>query len=690
MKKLKIHVIVWLIAFATILIPSSLYASDEIVTFADANLEEVVRELIGKPSGNIYISDIDSISSIEAAQCEISDLSGIESFKALRSLDLYNNYISDLTPISKLTSLQELILTRNWVSDIKPLVSLNSLKYLSLSANPISDISPISSMTFLESLHLNECGLTNIEAVSYLTSLKELGLEVNNISNISPLSSLKSLNYITLDKNQIKDISALSELTLLRNLYLSFTGIDGIEPLSKLTQLENLGLLKNNISDITPLEGFKSLKWLGILENNIDISERSPNRAIIEDLKSRGTQIDYIPQKSAELEVKPIPQPDKGTPIAFGDKNLEKAVRSFINKPSGSIYPSDVSMLTNLYAVGLGISDLSGLEHLKALQILELPENRIEDIGLLSAFKDLQILNLSGNRIKDLSPLSSLSSLNDLSIDNSGISDISRLYGLGALKKLSLRENDITNISSLGSLYSLESLDLTGNNISDISSLAQAGNLKTLVLTDNRIEDISALASLDKLGYAYLKDNYIRTSRDTDSLAIINAISSRGSYIEYSPQKELPDKKLPVTVEPNKTISDGTVQQERKGQIILKIGSPLMTADGTVIEVDSGRGTTPILKDGRTLLPIRSIIESMGGNVGWNDYERKITLSLKNNTVELWLGDNKAKINGTQCEMEVPAQSINGRTFVPLRFVAENLGCHVIWEASTKTVTIEY
>lgn len=690
MEKIKLYTILGLIAIILIAIPTDLFASDNIVNFADANFEEVVREMLGKPSGDIYVSEVDSISSIEAAQCDISDLSGIEHFKALRSLDIYNNYISDLTPLSKLTSLQDLILTRNFVSDIKPLASVNSLRYVSLSANPISDISPLTSMTFLDSLYLNECGLTNIEVISALTSIKELGLEVNNISDISPLSNLTSLNYITLDKNPINDISALSNLTSLRSLYLSNTGIYSIEPLSKLTRLENLGLLNNNISDISPLKGMTSLRWLGLLDNNIDFSDGSPNLSIIETLKTHRTEIDYIRQKSAETVSEPVPQPDKGEPVTFGDANLEIAVRSFISKPSGSIYPSDVSMLTNLYGVGLGITDLSGLEHLKALQILELPENQIQDISLLSGLKDLQILNLSGNRIKDLSPISSLNSLNELSLDNCGLSDISGLYGLGALKKLSLRGNDINDVSPLGSFKQLESLDLTGNNISDINGLAQADNLKTLILTDNNIEDISALALMDKLEFVHLQDNYIQIGGGGNSLAIIDALSSKDCYVEYSEQKKRLENATPNVVVPNETIPIYTVPQEQKGQIILTIGNPWMTVNGALREVDSGRGTAPILKDSRTLLPIRSIIEAMGGSVEWDNSERKITLYVKQQIIQLWLEDKTAKINGTPYEMDVPAQSINDRTFIPLRFVAENLGCNVLWEASTQTIKVEY
>lgn len=70
-----------------------------------------------------------------------------------------------------------------------------------------------------------------------------------------------------------------------------------------------------------------------------------------------------------------------------------------------------------------------------------------------------------------------------------------------------------------------------------------------------------------------------------------------------------------------------------------------------------------------------------------------MVISLDKITIELWIGKNVARVNGVYTLIDkdnpnVVSEIINGRTMVPLRFVAENLGCDVGWDNATKTITI--
>ncbi|NLI55791.1 hypothetical protein GX420_02215, partial [bacterium] len=123
---------------------------------------------------------------------------------------------------------------------------------------------------------------------------------------------------------------------------------------------------------------------------------------------------------------------------------------------------------------------------------------------------------------------------------------------------------------------------------------------------------------------------------------------------------------------------------------ILQINNPYMTVNGVKKEIDPGRGTVPVIIKGRTLVPIRAIIEEMGGTVDWDGDERKVTIKFKNKTIELWIDKKIAKVDGISKELDVPPMILNGRTMLPLRFVTEELGCTVNWEDKTKTVTITY
>jgi hypothetical protein len=124
--------------------------------------------------------------------------------------------------------------------------------------------------------------------------------------------------------------------------------------------------------------------------------------------------------------------------------------------------------------------------------------------------------------------------------------------------------------------------------------------------------------------------------------------------------------------------------------IMLKLDSPNMSVDGASQEVDPGRGTAPITISGRTMVPIRAVVEAMGGTVDWDGATQKVTLKARGNIVEMWLGKTDIKINGASKKMDVAPASKNGRTFVPVRFAAENLNCKVDWINSTKEAVIVF
>lgn len=98
----------------------------------------------------------------------------------------------------------------------------------------------------------------------------------------------------------------------------------------------------------------------------------------------------------------------------------------------------------------------------------------------------------------------------------------------------------------------------------------------------------------------------------------------------------------------------------------------------------------PYIKDGRTLVPFRGILEALGAEVIWNPDEKSVTTKSKTTEIYLKIGSNETLVNGTKVIIDVPAEITNSRTFVPLRFIAENLGATVLWDGTTRTVTIEY
>lgn len=106
--------------------------------------------------------------------------------------------------------------------------------------------------------------------------------------------------------------------------------------------------------------------------------------------------------------------------------------------------------------------------------------------------------------------------------------------------------------------------------------------------------------------------------------------------------------------------------------------------DGRVLSFDQ----PAIMQDGRVMVPLRGIFESLGADVLFDNRTRTIKATKGDRVVELTLGSREARINGATSYLDVPASTMGGRTLVPLRFVSESLGADVRWMPSTRTVAL--
>lgn len=122
--------------------------------------------------------------------------------------------------------------------------------------------------------------------------------------------------------------------------------------------------------------------------------------------------------------------------------------------------------------------------------------------------------------------------------------------------------------------------------------------------------------------------------------------------------------------------------------VSLQINDPIMEVNGVETEIDVGRGTKPIVTNGRTLVPIRAIIEAFDGVVGWEESTQSVLLTMEDDTIKLVINSNVAYLNNKAETLDVAPTVINGRTMLPIRFVAEGFNLGVAWDSSTQTVSI--
>ncbi len=115
-------------------------------------------------------------------------------------------------------------------------------------------------------------------------------------------------------------------------------------------------------------------------------------------------------------------------------------------------------------------------------------------------------------------------------------------------------------------------------------------------------------------------------------------------------------------------------------------GQVRLVLNGWLLQTD----VPPQLVAGRTLLPLRFVGEAIGARVAWDEAARTVELSKEKGLLVLGIDQLEARVNGQVVPLDVPPQIIQGRTMVPLRFLAENLGASVHWDEAQRIVFLDF
>ncbi|MGV2643373.1 hypothetical protein GNF86_18355, partial [Clostridium perfringens] len=107
------------------------------------------------------------------------------------------------------------------------------------------------------------------------------------------------------------------------------------------------------------------------------------------------------------------------------------------------------------------------------------------------------------------------------------------------------------------------------------------------------------------------------------------------------------------------------------------VGGPKLAVlvDGRKVKFQGG---DPVFENGRVQVPLRGIGEALKAEIGFSG--KKVTYMKDGKSIALTLGSKEAVVNGKNVTMDTAAKAVKGRTYVPLRFVSENLGVPVNWD----------
>lgn len=165
------------------------------------------------------------------------------------------------------------------------------------------------------------------------------------------------------------------------------------------------------------------------------------------------------------------------------------------------------------------------------------------------------------------------------------------------------------------------------------------------------------------------------TAKDKDGKEVKLKAEKDGTYSFTMP-------KGGVTVDTTFKQAEGATNTDKPAAaaktIILQIGSTAVLVDDQAIIND----VAPVIHNDRTLVPIRVITEALGGQIAWNEAAKEVALTVNGKEIKMTIGKVLEKYG-------VAPVIIGDRTFVPVRFVADELGAVITWDDATKTVTIQ-
>jgi len=172
-----------------------------------------------------------------------------------------------------------------------------------------------------------------------------------------------------------------------------------------------------------------------------------------------------------------------------------------------------------------------------------------------------------------------------------------------------------------------------------------------------------------------------RLSLDTDEL---DWFDEKGHGMRFRVGANHPDQ------DPIHPYSDEVTVRLYDLNLVYTIDHPSYSLNGVISRMDAA----PMIIQGRTMLPIRYVADPLKAEAVWNGAESKVTVKTAEKTIEMWLNNNTAQVNGVPVRIDpnnpgvVPISIPPGRTMLPLRFIADNLDCQVTWVPEKSQVVI--
>lgn len=492
----------------------------------------------GVYNNSVPTAKINGVTSLVIPLQSITDLTGIEDFVALQTLNCWGNPLGtlDLSNNTDLTTLtcNNCSLTSLTLPNTSSLTQIdcynNNLMALDVSGNP--------NLATLQCFSNPNLGSLNVEINTDLTTL-----DCSN-TGLSSLDVTTNINLLALrcGQNSISTID-LSNNTVLLQLELQFNAFTEID-VSNNTSLQNLNCYLNGSLESLDVSNNPQLSTLRCDQCNLSyLNVNNNNNTILNNLNATSNsltciQVDDVDQANAKPSwqkdvtaeyMLSCPGPAQTTPVP--DAVFEQALIDLTidtNGLNGNILNSDASGVTFLSVSGLGISDLTGIEAFSSLQYLYCDNNSLTSLdtssntlleSLYCGQNSLTSINVTGNPA--LTYLSCNENFNLTGID---VSQNPNLLNLNLQYNGSLASLDVTNntaltflntwLAPLGSLNltqntALETLNCMSNNLTELD-VSQNIALTSIDVRGNQLTDLDLSSNVNLYGI-FCSSNALQT-----------------------------------------------------------------------------------------------------------------------------------------------------------------------------------
>jgi len=381
---------------------------------------------------------------------------------------------------------------------------------------------------------------------------------------------------------------------------------------------------------------------------------------------------------------------------------------SSVRDMSGMFY--NTRSLTHLDTSGWDTGNLrdmsamfAGVDSLTTLDLSHFDTRNVTNMSGMFDRTNLTTLDLSYFDTRNVTNMSdmfiSASNLTNLDVsgwDVSSVRDMSDMFRYTiSLTDLDLSSWDVSNVRNMSNMFwgtGLTNLDLSSwdtGNVTDMSLMFI--DTKNLINLDISGFDTNRVTSMSRMFRGAYPLRYLTLGENFEFSLFWSPFANSYFDVDLPPAYwqnvgtgtvDNPLGEFVFTSEALMRYYDGAIHADtwvRQPRVPDEITVRL---SGVFLPLDI------IVENGRTLVPFHAISHAMAADVDWNGETQTAIAELREMTIELTIGSAITYVNGQPIELDVSPRIIDNRTFVPLRFVAENFGFYVEWNEDTKTISI--